>query len=232
MLGLPDGPLFAFAFDFLHSVLDRKNPLGLVDAYLQAFPQPGEASLVLKTINGNARHPVQPRSHPARDRRSPRHRADRRALDAPRDAGAHRAVRLLRVVAPQRGVRSVHRRGTMAAGRPVITDCLLRQHAVLRRRHGVAGVVRPGAGRPGQAPLSRRQRCGRNRGSTRLPHTCVGWSSTRTRLPRSVGAHSGTSRSASRPSEAAADIAAALGVPAVALSSTDGRRMPRTVGGN
>ena len=54
-LGLPDGPLFAFVFDF-NSVFQRKNPLDLVAAFTLAFPEPGSASLVLKSINGRA-HP-------------------------------------------------------------------------------------------------------------------------------------------------------------------------------
>jgi len=49
--GLPDGFLFLFAFDFLSSV-DRKNPIGAIDAFSRAF-RPGEGpTLVLKSING------------------------------------------------------------------------------------------------------------------------------------------------------------------------------------
>lgn len=52
-LGLPDGFLFLFCFDF-HSVMERKNPLGVVDAFGRAFA-PGEGpQLVLKSINGQA----------------------------------------------------------------------------------------------------------------------------------------------------------------------------------
>ncbi len=55
-LGLPDGFLFLFVFDF-NSVEKRKNPRGLIDAYLRAFPEPSEGTgLVLKTVNGE-RHP-------------------------------------------------------------------------------------------------------------------------------------------------------------------------------
>ena len=56
-LGVPDGPLFAFVFDF-NSVFQRKNPLDLVAAFTAAFPRSGEVSLVLKSINGAA-HPHQ-----------------------------------------------------------------------------------------------------------------------------------------------------------------------------
>ncbi|MEA2220495.1 MAG: hypothetical protein QOJ35_3121, partial [Solirubrobacteraceae bacterium] len=48
--GLPEGFSFLFSFDYA-SVLARKNPLGCVDAFLRAFPEPGEAVLVLKSIN-------------------------------------------------------------------------------------------------------------------------------------------------------------------------------------
>ena len=51
---LPDAFLFLFAFDYF-SILQRKNPLGLVEAFTRAF-QPGEGPvLVLKTINAEYR---------------------------------------------------------------------------------------------------------------------------------------------------------------------------------
>ena len=57
---LPDGFVFLFAFDFF-STLERKNPLGLVEAFTRAFA-PGEGPvLVLKTIN--ARHRPEAREH-------------------------------------------------------------------------------------------------------------------------------------------------------------------------
>jgi glycosyltransferase involved in cell wall biosynthesis len=52
-LGLPeDAFVFLFVFDFF-STLARKNPLGLIDAFKRAFPEPGPALLYLKTINGS-----------------------------------------------------------------------------------------------------------------------------------------------------------------------------------
>ncbi|MFL5844081.1 MAG: glycosyltransferase family 4 protein [Solirubrobacteraceae bacterium] len=54
-LGMPDGFVFLFVFDF-HSVFRRKNPLGLIEAFNRAFPD-GGASLVIKTINGD-HHPA------------------------------------------------------------------------------------------------------------------------------------------------------------------------------
>lgn len=53
-LGLPDGFVFLFVFDYL-STFERKNPLGLVEAFTRAFA-PGEGpSLVLKSINADQR---------------------------------------------------------------------------------------------------------------------------------------------------------------------------------
>jgi glycosyltransferase involved in cell wall biosynthesis len=55
-LGLPDRFLFLFSFD-LFSVLERKNPIGLIEAFKRAF-KPGEGPvLVIKTINGEKRVP-------------------------------------------------------------------------------------------------------------------------------------------------------------------------------
>ena len=53
-IGVPEGFTFLFVFDF-HSVMNRKNPQGLVEAFKRAFA-PGEGpQLVLKSINGDAR---------------------------------------------------------------------------------------------------------------------------------------------------------------------------------
>jgi glycosyltransferase involved in cell wall biosynthesis len=54
-LGVPDGFRFLFMFDFF-STIQRKNPVGLIEAFRQAF-EPGEGpQLVIKTINGVHRH--------------------------------------------------------------------------------------------------------------------------------------------------------------------------------
>jgi glycosyltransferase involved in cell wall biosynthesis len=45
---------FGFTFDFL-SVMKRKNPLGLVTAYIEAFPEEDDTHLIIKTINANQR---------------------------------------------------------------------------------------------------------------------------------------------------------------------------------
>jgi len=49
-LGVPDGPYFLFCFDLL-SVVERKNPIGLIEAFSRAF-SPGEGpNLVIKAVN-------------------------------------------------------------------------------------------------------------------------------------------------------------------------------------
>ena len=53
-LGLPQGFLFLFCFDFL-SVMERKNPVGLVEAFGRAFPPGSGSHLVIKSINGERR---------------------------------------------------------------------------------------------------------------------------------------------------------------------------------
>jgi glycosyltransferase involved in cell wall biosynthesis len=51
-LGIPPGFMFLFVFDLL-SIVERKNPHGLIDAYVHAFATEDGACLVLKTINGD-----------------------------------------------------------------------------------------------------------------------------------------------------------------------------------
>jgi glycosyltransferase involved in cell wall biosynthesis len=53
-LGIPQGFFFLFSFDF-NSAFERKNPLGVLEAFSRAF-KPGEGpSLVLKSVNGDQR---------------------------------------------------------------------------------------------------------------------------------------------------------------------------------
>jgi glycosyltransferase involved in cell wall biosynthesis len=53
-LGVPDGFLFLFVFDYL-STIQRKNPVGLIEAFKRAF-SPGEGpQLLIKTINAPLR---------------------------------------------------------------------------------------------------------------------------------------------------------------------------------
>jgi glycosyltransferase involved in cell wall biosynthesis len=53
-LGLPDDFLFFFSFDY-NSVHQRKNPVGLVEAFKRAFANAEGPHLVLKSINGDYR---------------------------------------------------------------------------------------------------------------------------------------------------------------------------------
>jgi glycosyltransferase involved in cell wall biosynthesis len=53
-LGLPNQFVFLFSFDLL-SVLERKNPLGLIKAFTTAFSNGEGPALVIKTINGDKR---------------------------------------------------------------------------------------------------------------------------------------------------------------------------------
>ena len=46
--------MFLFAFDFM-SVMKRKNPLGLIEAFIRVFPAGTGAQLVIKAINGDKR---------------------------------------------------------------------------------------------------------------------------------------------------------------------------------
>ncbi|MCW2986122.1 MAG: glycosyltransferase [Conexibacter sp.] len=54
-LGLPEGFLILFFFDH-NSVLERKNPLGLIEAFRRAFPEGDGAHLVIKSVHGEL-HP-------------------------------------------------------------------------------------------------------------------------------------------------------------------------------
>lgn len=54
-LGLPEGFMFLFCFDF-DSIFERKNPIALIDAFLDAFPEGQGPFMCLKSVNGS-RHP-------------------------------------------------------------------------------------------------------------------------------------------------------------------------------
>jgi glycosyltransferase involved in cell wall biosynthesis len=53
-LGLPDGFLFLFIFDYF-SVNARKNPIGVVEAFKRAFSEGAGPTLLVKSINGDQR---------------------------------------------------------------------------------------------------------------------------------------------------------------------------------
>src|SRR5262249_13816363 len=80
-LGLPDGFLFGFVFDY-GSVAARKNPLGLVEAFRRAFPAGGDERLVLKALGGD-RHPDQHGALPGAAAGDPRIRVIDRHLPKP-----------------------------------------------------------------------------------------------------------------------------------------------------
>ncbi|HEY2436114.1 MAG TPA: glycosyltransferase [Solirubrobacteraceae bacterium] len=53
-LGVPDGYLFLFVFDYL-STVQRKNPVGLIEAFRRAFASGEGPQLLIKTINAPLR---------------------------------------------------------------------------------------------------------------------------------------------------------------------------------
>jgi glycosyltransferase involved in cell wall biosynthesis len=53
-LGVPSGYLFLFVFDYL-STVQRKNPVGLIEAFKRAFGSGEEPQLLIKTINAPLR---------------------------------------------------------------------------------------------------------------------------------------------------------------------------------
>jgi glycosyltransferase involved in cell wall biosynthesis len=53
-LGLPGGFIFLFAFDHL-SIVQRKNPIGLIEAFRRAFRPSEGPALVVKSVNGHLR---------------------------------------------------------------------------------------------------------------------------------------------------------------------------------
>ena len=67
--GLDDRYMFLFAFDFM-SVMKRKNPLGLIEAFCSAFADSQGPMLVIKTINGDKRMAERNMLHDAVRKRS------------------------------------------------------------------------------------------------------------------------------------------------------------------
>ncbi len=68
-LKLPDGFLFLFMFDFF-SVVERKNPVGVVKAFQKAFAPDEGPVLLIKSINGHEKMADLERLHYARGNRS------------------------------------------------------------------------------------------------------------------------------------------------------------------
>lgn len=49
--GIDNRFMFLFVFDMM-SVMKRKNPIGIIEAFTKAFPDEGDVQLVIKTMNG------------------------------------------------------------------------------------------------------------------------------------------------------------------------------------
>jgi Glycosyl transferases group 1 len=75
-LGIPEGFLFLFVFDYL-STVQRKNPVGLVEAFKRAFAQGEGPQLLIKTINAPLRPLAEEEVLWAADGRSDIHVLDR-----------------------------------------------------------------------------------------------------------------------------------------------------------
>jgi glycosyltransferase involved in cell wall biosynthesis len=84
-LGVPEGFQFLFMFDFF-STIQRKNPVGLIQAFRKAF-EPGEGpQLVIKTINGVHRYEALEEVLAAAGGRADIHVVDRSLSGPERDA--------------------------------------------------------------------------------------------------------------------------------------------------
>ncbi len=104
-LGLEDEWMFLSMFDH-GSVLERKNPLGTIAAFAEAFAPDSGAVLVLKSSQRRAR-PDRPRARARRGGAATRTCTSSRATSRPsRRTRADRDRRLLRVAAPRRGPRA------------------------------------------------------------------------------------------------------------------------------
>ena len=107
-LGLPEGFLFLFSFDY-ESVFERKNPLAIVEAFTRAF-EPGVGRVARHQVDQPRPRRGQPRAAGRRRRAAPRRPPHRPLRLARRARPAHGGVRLLRVAASLGGVR-LHGRG-------------------------------------------------------------------------------------------------------------------------
>ena len=84
-LGVPPGFLFLFVFDYL-STIQRKNPVGLVEAFKQAFSAGEGPQLLIKTINAPLRPYVEEEVLWAVDGRPDIHVIDRSLTGEEKDA--------------------------------------------------------------------------------------------------------------------------------------------------
>jgi glycosyltransferase involved in cell wall biosynthesis len=79
--GSPAAPHFVYCFD-ANSVVERKNPDLLLDAFMLSFPEPSSARLTLKVTHADNRGPELRRLHEAADRRPDIKIIDRQLSDA------------------------------------------------------------------------------------------------------------------------------------------------------
>ena len=183
-LGFPENAsVFLFVFDFF-STIERKNPLGLIEAYKRAFPEPGRHAALPEE------HQWRPfargaRAGPVCGRRPARHRRLRRIRRPRPPDRADRALRLLRLAPPQRGVRADDRRGDgLSASRrsPPATPGTSRSWT--RSRVFSSRIRSPRS--TGRSAPTRPAPSGRSRTSTKL-HASCGWSSRTPSRLASVG---------------------------------------------
>ncbi len=84
-LGVPTGFLFLFVFDYL-STIERKNPVGLIEAFKHAFKAGEGPQLLIKTINAPLRPYVEEEVLWAVDGRPDIHVVDRSLSGDEKDA--------------------------------------------------------------------------------------------------------------------------------------------------
>jgi len=151
--GLPDGFTFLFLYDF-YSTVQRKNPLGLIDAFQRAF-KPGEGpQLLLKSFNGDIKPEGLEQVREAAAGHPDVHVVDRYVTAAERDAlvaGCDCFVSLHRAEGFGLGLAEA-----MALGRPVIAtgysgnvDFMTPENSWLVR-HSMTQVGREGENYPSE----------------------------------------------------------------------------------
>ena len=166
-LGLPDGFVFLFCFDFF-SVAERKNPVGRRRGVPPGV-RPREAAAA-----GHQDHQRRQATLPELERlrlRAPG-RPDIHVLDGYHDrrrpAGADGGVRRLRVAAPGRGVRLHDGRGDARRPKPVIATGYSGNLEFMDERNSFL-VGHDLVAIPRAATRTRRGRCGPSPTSTRRP---------------------------------------------------------------
>ena len=157
-LGLPDDRfVFLFVYDFF-STLERKNPLGLIEAFKRAFPPGSGPMLVLKSINGRKKREELAARAGGR-RHAPRHPRRGRVRRGGAGARVDGPLRLLRLAPPQRGLRP-HDRRRDGVRKARDSDPLLGQLDLHARRQQLPRRCRPRDGAAGHPELPGGKRMG------------------------------------------------------------------------